>query len=175
VLDLLASLVEKSLVMLDERDGAARYRMLETMRDYAREKLAASGGRRATAARHCEHFFAVAKAGARRHQGRRAGAVDPPRRADLDNLRAAMALALSGGADPFIAVKFAVALQNFWIAARLHDRRPQRVRGAGAAGGAGLGLAQSWALYVGAALAQSPEDWAAGQAWDIDDAIRQAG
>ena len=40
VLDLLASLVDKSLVMLDEHEGSGRYRMLETIREYAREKLA---------------------------------------------------------------------------------------------------------------------------------------
>ena len=39
VLDILGSLVEKSLVMLEERDDAGRYRMLETIRDYASEKL----------------------------------------------------------------------------------------------------------------------------------------
>ena len=38
ILDVLGSLVEKSLVMLDERDEGTRYRMLETIRDYAREK-----------------------------------------------------------------------------------------------------------------------------------------
>ena len=39
MLDILGSLVEKSLVMLDEQDDSGRYRMLETIRDYAREKL----------------------------------------------------------------------------------------------------------------------------------------
>ncbi len=43
VLDMLGSLVEKSLVMLDEHDDGGRYRMLETIRDYAREKLEQSG------------------------------------------------------------------------------------------------------------------------------------
>ena len=43
VLDLLGSLVEKSLVMLEERDDGTRYQMLETIRDYAREKLAQRG------------------------------------------------------------------------------------------------------------------------------------
>ena len=45
VLDLLSSLVEKSLVSMDERDGDTRYRMLETLRDYAREKLEQSAER----------------------------------------------------------------------------------------------------------------------------------
>src|SRR5207247_1659321 len=37
-LDLLASLEEKSLVLVEEREGELRYRMLETVREYAREK-----------------------------------------------------------------------------------------------------------------------------------------
>ena len=39
VLDLLAALVDKSLVVADERDGATRYRMLETLRQYAGDRL----------------------------------------------------------------------------------------------------------------------------------------
>src|SRR6185295_1239289 len=62
VLDLLASLVEKSLVMLEEHDEGARYRMLETIREYAHDKLEHAGDLAATSARHCEHYFAMAKA-----------------------------------------------------------------------------------------------------------------
>ena len=38
VLDLLAQLVDKSLVLAEERGGAARYRLLDTIRQYARER-----------------------------------------------------------------------------------------------------------------------------------------
>ena len=61
VLDLLGSLVDKSLVLLDEQDSGARYRMLETIRDYAREKLAQDGALADAAARHAQHYFAMAK------------------------------------------------------------------------------------------------------------------
>jgi predicted ATPase len=43
VLDLLTSLVDKSLVLVAERDGEARYRLLETVRQYASEKLDRAG------------------------------------------------------------------------------------------------------------------------------------
>src|SRR5215204_4348521 len=44
VMDLLASLVDKSLVLVTERrDGGLRYRMLETVRQYGRERLEGSG------------------------------------------------------------------------------------------------------------------------------------
>ena len=61
VLDLIGSLVEKSLVMLEERDDGARYRMLETIRDYAIEKLGRAARRRPRRRRHCEHYFVMAK------------------------------------------------------------------------------------------------------------------
>ncbi|MCU0765742.1 MAG: NB-ARC domain-containing protein [Burkholderiaceae bacterium] len=74
VLDLLGSLVEKSLVMVEEHDQGSRYRMLETIREYAREKLEERGDdAAATAARHCEHYFAFAKEA--RDGGHRAGAL----------------------------------------------------------------------------------------------------
>src|ERR1019366_440247 len=41
VLDLLTSLVDKSLVLAEERDGTVRYRMFDTLRQYAAEKLQA--------------------------------------------------------------------------------------------------------------------------------------
>ena len=101
VLDILGSLVEKSLVMLDEQDATGRYRMLETIRDYAREKLEHQGELAASAIRHCEHYFTVSKRA-------RDGIVGPEQaewiqriEADLDNVRSAMSLALSGAVRPF--------------------------------------------------------------------------
>ena len=69
MLDLLGSLVEKSLVMLEERDEGARYRMLETIRDYAREKLAQGGDADGSAPRHCEHYLRDGQGGPGRPEG----------------------------------------------------------------------------------------------------------
>jgi len=107
-----ASLVEKSLVMSEEREDGSRYRMLETIREYALEKLVARGDETATAVRHCQHFFAFARRAAMAAR-RRAGAVGAAFGADRENLRAATSLALAGGVDPFIAIKIAVALMRF--------------------------------------------------------------
>jgi predicted ATPase/class 3 adenylate cyclase len=161
VLDLLASLVEKSLVMLEERDEGARYRMLETIRDYAREKLEQRDDAAAAVARHCEHYFAMAKAA--NH------ALSGPAQADwiwkveveLDNVRSAIAVALAGAVDPFIAVKFAVAMQGFWILRGYSTEGRKVVRAALALPPIqASSLAQAWALYVGAALAESQSDHA---------------
>ncbi|MBI5716167.1 MAG: tetratricopeptide repeat protein [Burkholderiales bacterium] len=59
VLDLLARLVEKSLVVMDA--GGTRYRMLETVRAYALEKLVEAGDEAATRGRHLEHFLGLAE------------------------------------------------------------------------------------------------------------------
>ncbi|MFO1330763.1 MAG: tetratricopeptide repeat protein, partial [Rubrivivax sp.] len=167
VLDRVDSLVEKSLVGVETRGGSARYRMLETIRDYAAEKLDADGGREAVAARHCAHYFELAKQGRNGMQGPEQGRWLDRLELEQDNLRAAMAAAQAGigGIDPLVAVKMAVALQNFWI-----------MRGGTAEGRAAvrglldhpavqaLPMAQAHALYVGAALAWTQGDLAEAQA-----------
>jgi predicted ATPase/DNA-binding XRE family transcriptional regulator len=59
VFDLLAELVSKSLVLAEEADSAKRYRLLETVRQYARERLLAAGETEAVHQRHATHFLAV--------------------------------------------------------------------------------------------------------------------
>ena len=61
LLDFLTQLVEKSLVVLDRESG--RYRMLETVRQYAQERLAASGEADAVRARHAAHYLEFAERG----------------------------------------------------------------------------------------------------------------
>lgn len=57
VLDLLARLVDKSLVSMQERGGTARYSIVETVREYAREKLVDSGEAPALRQRHFDYFL----------------------------------------------------------------------------------------------------------------------
>ncbi len=162
VLDLLGSLVEKSLLMAEERGGSSRYRMLETIRDYAAEKLRADAAEAAAlAARHAEHFLALAVEAREGIDGADQAKWLTRLEAEHDNLRAAMALALAGGVDPVIAVKFAVQLQGFWIL-RGYVAEGRRLVGAALA----LPAVQAWdhakahALYVGAALAGCHSDHA---------------
>lgn len=67
VLDLLARLVDKSLLAMSP-DGA-RYRMLETVRAYAAEQLAAAGDEAATRRRHVGHFVQLAASSQRQRVG----------------------------------------------------------------------------------------------------------
>ena len=57
IVDLLASLVDKSLVQPEAGSEGTWYRMLETIRDYARLKLIESGDVDAASSRHCNYYF----------------------------------------------------------------------------------------------------------------------
>ena len=57
IFDYLAHLVDKSLVAMHEHAGAARYSMLETIREYAREKLVESGEAAELRRRHFDYMF----------------------------------------------------------------------------------------------------------------------
>lgn len=59
VLDVLARLVDRSLVVMREASGIARYGLLETVRQYAAERLRASGGEHALRRRHAEYVGAL--------------------------------------------------------------------------------------------------------------------
>jgi len=60
--DLLHQLVNKSLVIVDQRSEATRYHLLETLRGYAREKLAEQGEEAAMCERHAAYFLQLAEA-----------------------------------------------------------------------------------------------------------------
>jgi predicted ATPase/class 3 adenylate cyclase len=160
VVDLLQSLAEKSLVMLDQRDANTRYELLETIRDYAHEKLGQDGELAATAVLHCNHYFALAKAARVGLKGAEQARWLWRLETELDNFRAAIALALSGGIDSVIAVKIAVATQTFWILRGYATEGRKLVAQALALPAVCESpVARGHALYVGAAFAVSQSDY----------------
>ncbi len=160
VLDLLSSLVDKSLIMHDERDASSRYRMLETIRDYARQKLGDSGETPLMAERHCEHFFQVAKLVRQGVEGAEQAECLRRMETELDNVRSAMALALSGAVDPVLSVKFAVAMQAFWVLRNYGTEGRRLVKAALALPEVEASeLAKAHALSAGAELAASQGDY----------------
>ena len=161
VLDLLTSLVEKSLVLTEERKDGMRYRLLETIRDYAVEKLTQRNEFAATAALHCNHYFVMAKAGNKGLHGHDQAEWIRRFESELDNLRAAIALALEGGVDPIIAVKLEVAMQGFRTLRGYSTEGRRNLRAALALPAVEASdVAQGHALYVGAALAAAQGDYA---------------
>ena len=95
ILDGVSALVDKSLVVMEPGDGVARYRLLETVRQYALERLAEAGEAAACEEAHARHFLAMAAELAPHIVGGTAGAGAMARLgAEQDNLRAAMAFTL---------------------------------------------------------------------------------
>jgi non-specific serine/threonine protein kinase len=114
VLGPLLGLVDQSLVVAEPLpDGTTRYRLLETLRQYAQEALEAGGGAEAARERHAAHFLAAAEAMARPRSGPAYAAARGPLPAERDNLRAALAWRLARG-DGEGALRLAVALMPFW-------------------------------------------------------------
>jgi tetratricopeptide (TPR) repeat protein len=110
-LELLGLLVEKSLVQVEPVGAEHRYRLLETMRQYARERLAEAGELRAFEARHRAWYLALAQAEDPTPTGGRGDAARVER--DHDNVRAALASALEHA--PEEAILLALAMWWFWV------------------------------------------------------------
>jgi len=121
VLDLLASLVEKSLVMVDEREGETRYRLLETVRQFALERLVDGGEAEVTRRRHAAYFLALAEEA--RPKLRAEPQVEWLQRLEKENgnLRGALSWALSAD-DIATAARLGWALYMFWW---IRNRQPE--------------------------------------------------
>ncbi|MCP2342092.1 ATP-binding protein [Actinomadura rupiterrae] len=99
VVDLLMSLVDKSVVQRLEGGAEQRYRMLDTIREYGAERLRASGRADACARRHLEYFVRLADRAGQEWFGD--DQIEWGRRlaADLDNFRMAMGFAIAHPRD----------------------------------------------------------------------------
>ncbi len=112
VIELLAALVEKSLVLAEHRDSATRYRLPETIREYARERLQESGAARATLDRHVAYFLGLAEATEPRLRGPHVRLALDRLEEEHDNLRLAIERALETGGEQ--ALRLCGALGWFW-------------------------------------------------------------
>ena len=141
VLDLLASLVEKSLV--HARRARATARAIACWRRSATTRAKSSSSRPttpATAARHCEHYFALAKEARNGLAGRSRRAGLDALEAELDNLRAAIVAGAGRRRRPAHRGQAGGGAAGFLDPARLRHRGPRLVQAALApAGHPGLG------------------------------------
>jgi tetratricopeptide (TPR) repeat protein len=113
VLDVLGRLVDKSLLLVDHDGPRSRYRLLETIRQFAHERLVAAREAAPMEAAHCRHFLELAA----EEDPERAGVVvERPQLldADHDNLRAALSWALRH--DHERALLLGLSLSQYWLA-----------------------------------------------------------
>ncbi len=98
VVDLITSLVNKSLLVADHQPrSATRYRLIETIRQYAQEKLADGGSADAVRDRHLAYYLRLVEEMEPQLKTRQAPVLLDQLDAELENLRAALGWALSKG------------------------------------------------------------------------------
>ena len=115
VLDLLSSLVDKSLVVYDSHEECdARYRLLETVRQYSLDRLRESGNGQIVRQRHADWFLALAEEAAphvrEADQASWLGRLET----EYDNLRVALEWHLSGEENTEAGLRLAGSLWRFW-------------------------------------------------------------
>jgi len=123
--DLLANLLNKSLIVLEEEDGHARYKFLETIRQYARDRLFEAGEGPAARDRHLDYFANLIledlQLGSDETYLTLFSAIGSPQmfawvarmRPEIDNVRAALQWALQR--DPDRALAMAIKLPFFFL------------------------------------------------------------
>ena len=114
VAGLLGSLVDKSLVMTERAGPALRYRLLETIRQFAAGRLAEAGDEDVVAAAHCAHYLSVAETAAPHltgpDQGRWLARLD----ADQANLRRAAGHAAGAPDGTAQVLRLGAILRRYW-------------------------------------------------------------
>ena len=118
VTGLLGSLVDKSLVVAEPAGAALRYRLLETIRQFAAERLAEADGDQAAAvaAAHGAHYLRLAETAAPHLTGPGQGSWLARLDTDQANLRRAALHAASRPPGTEQVLRLGVALRRYWIA-----------------------------------------------------------
>ena len=126
-IDRLADLVAKSLVVADVSGTKPRFRLLDTTRAYAIEKLDASGERERIARRHAEYYRDLFERAEREVPARPTGEWLADYAGEIDNLRAALDWAFSPSGVESIGVALTVAAIPLWLQLPMVDECRRRV------------------------------------------------
>ena len=171
VLDLLSHLVDKSLVIAEISDVAERYRLLETIRQYAHERLEESGETSAIAFKHASYFTNMAERSYAEIWGKNQGYWIECLEAEHDNLRIAMEWMSQDEHAHEMLLRLAGSLWRFWwvrgyisegrarleSALRLNPQAPRALRANGLRGAGKLALQQGDYIQA-AAMSQESLD-----------------
>jgi predicted ATPase/DNA-binding winged helix-turn-helix (wHTH) protein len=136
VVDCVANLVAKSLIVADISGSAVSYRLLNTTRAYALEKLAASGDLAQTAGRHARHVCDQYRGFLPAWEMEPTAEWLAARRRDIDNVRAALDRSFSADGDADIGVALVIAATPLWLYLSLINECRKRVEQAMAHRGA---------------------------------------
>ena len=112
ILDLLTQLVDKSLVVAETQGGEARYRLLETVRQYSRDRLVESGESDRLRSGHLDFFLKQAEA-VRDLSGPARDVWPQGMETEHDNIRTALEWSWAK-ADKEATLRLVVALESFW-------------------------------------------------------------
>jgi predicted ATPase/class 3 adenylate cyclase/DNA-binding CsgD family transcriptional regulator len=117
LLDHLAAVVDKSLVQADEIHGSTRYRLLETVRHYAAERLARRPGSELgeTCSAHRDYYLALVETADTQLRGPDEATWLDRLEAEFDNIRAAMAFSLADPDSAEPGLRLAAGLHRFCI------------------------------------------------------------
>jgi predicted ATPase/DNA-binding SARP family transcriptional activator len=115
ILNVLSGLVDKSLVSVGEQGGEVRYRLLETVRQYGRERLDESGAAMVTHRRHRDWCLALAETGEAALVADASQAWVERLSSEIDNLRAALKWNSEAESDLETRLRLAAALWPFWV------------------------------------------------------------
>ncbi|MEV5527204.1 ATP-binding protein [Streptomyces prunicolor] len=165
VLELLDRLVVQSVVLPCEREGLPRFRLLETIREYGRERLAESGEEQRTRRRHHAFYLALAERIADGWYGPGQLESLARMRAEYANLRAALD---QGGGEPQATLALAAALRFHWCEGGFLGEGRRRLDGALAAAPEPT-PARARGLWVAAWIAVLQGDHEAAYGW-LDEA-----
>ena len=113
VIDVVGQLVEKSLLLLEE--DAGRFRMLETVRQYALERLDASPEREEVRRRHFAYYLALAERARTHVTGPERGCWLSILDAERENVLAAHAWSQRAAVDPESVLRLASGMKHYWI------------------------------------------------------------
>jgi predicted ATPase len=127
LVDCVTNLVSKSLVMADHADAMTRYRLLETTRAYAREKLGESGEFESVARRHAEYHRDLFELAEAEWETRPPAKWQAAYGRCIDDVRAALDWAFSPGGDVATGVALAVRSVPLWFQLSLLDECGRRV------------------------------------------------
>ena len=117
MIDLVAGLVDKSILTRDDQNHAARlrYRQLDTIGQYGQEKLRAAGARAALRQRHLDYYLGLAERAAAEWFGPSQSEVFARIRCEHANLRLALEFSLSTPNQARTGPRLAAALHFYWL------------------------------------------------------------